>query len=76
MRPERDDERGQGGAPWTRYASLGYEIAGGLVGFILLGYGVDYLFGTAKVGLITGAIIGAIAAMVHIIRRAIELSRL
>lgn len=77
MPPEDDRKRGRTATPsLTRYAGLGMEIAGGLIGFTLLGYGFDYLFDTGRVGTITGATIGAIAAMAHLIRRAIEMSRL
>ncbi len=59
----------------TGYAGLGMELAGGIIGFLALGWWVDYQFGTGKVGLIVGAVLGCIGGMYNFIHQAIELNR-
>ncbi len=73
----RDRQRGFTGSPayLTGYAGLGLELAGGIIGFLALGWWVDYQFGTGKVGLIAGAILGCVGGMYNFIRQAIELNR-
>ncbi len=58
-----------------RYAGLGLELAGGIVGFLLVGLWVDYKFGTAPVGVIVGASIGCVGGFYNFIRQAIRLDR-
>jgi len=58
-----------------RYASLGMEFAGGIAGFVLIGYWIDRSWGTAPKGVVTAAALGCIGGMYVLIRRGYELAR-
>ena len=58
-----------------RFAGMGLELASGIAGCTLLGYGIDYAFGTGKKGVITGAILGCVGGMYHLIKQAIVMDR-
>jgi F0F1-type ATP synthase assembly protein I len=58
-----------------RFGGMGLELAGGIVGFVLIGYLIDWKFNTAPVGLVTGACIGCIGGLYNTIRRAIQMQR-
>lgn len=65
-------------APTTnpyRYASMGLELAAGIVGLTLAGYWVDYHFRTGPWGLIVGAGLGIVGSLYNFIRQALELMR-
>ena len=57
------------------YAGLGAELAGGIAGFVLLGYWLDWYFGIGPTGVVAGGIVGCVGGMVHLIRRAYEMQR-
>lgn len=57
------------------FAGMGLELAGGIVGFVLLGYLIDWKFGTSPVWLVIGATVGCIGGLYNTIRRAIEMQR-
>ena len=50
------------------------ELAAGIAAFTLIGYWVDYKFGTGSVGVITGAIVGSVGGLYAFIRRAIQMA--
>jgi F0F1-type ATP synthase assembly protein I len=54
---------------------LGTELAAGIAGFTLIGYLVDRKFDTGDVGVITGASVGAVGGLYHLIRRSLEMAR-
>jgi F0F1-type ATP synthase assembly protein I len=58
-----------------RYAGLGFEFAGGILGFVLLGYWVDRSFGTQPYGVLAGSILGLIGGTVHLVRRGLGLQQ-
>ena len=78
MEPNRQSGTRAGGPaqpnPW-RYAGLGTELAAGIAGFTLIGYWVDRKFDTGDTGVITGAIVGAVGAFCHLIRRSLQMAR-
>ncbi|MGE0479170.1 MAG: AtpZ/AtpI family protein [Phycisphaerae bacterium] len=75
--PVPRDPRGNQDDPtaWLRYAGMGGELAGAIIGLTLFGYWVDWKFGTAPVGVATGAILGIIGGMYNFLRRAIRLTQ-
>jgi F0F1-type ATP synthase assembly protein I len=50
---------------------MGTELAGGLLVFCLLGYWIDYKFGTRPWGLVIGAILGIVGGLYNLIRVAL-----
>lgn len=74
MQPDRRSAAGQT-AQLFRFATLGLEVGGGLIGFVLAGWLVDRTFGTGKIGTVTGAILGAVGAMYHLITRTVRIQR-
>jgi F0F1-type ATP synthase assembly protein I len=55
---------------YLKYSGLGFELAGSVAVFCLIGYFVDRHWGTSPIGLITGAIIGIIGGMYLLIKEA------
>lgn len=58
-----------------RYAGLGGELAGGIIGFVLVGYWIDLKLQTAPIALVVGASLGCIGGLYHLIRRAYQMQR-
>lgn len=54
---------------------MGMELAGGIAGFLLLGWWIGRQFGRERAGMIVGAVIGCVGGMYNFIRRAIEMER-
>jgi F0F1-type ATP synthase assembly protein I len=53
-------------------ATVGTELAGAVAGGTLLGYWIDWHFGTDPWGLITGASIGIVGGLYNLVRRAVR----
>lgn len=70
--PRSDPAKTSGG---LRYAGMGVELGGAIVGFTLLGYGIDWKFGTAPKGVAIGAILGILGGLYNFFRHAIRLTR-
>lgn len=75
MEQDRERRRIPSGPPVWRYATLGTELAGGLVGFVLLGWAIDRQLGSSPIAVVTTAILGCIGGMVHLIRRAMQMQQ-
>lgn len=58
-----------------RYTGMGAELAGGVIGFVLLGYWIDSIFKTSPVWVTTLATVGCFGGLYNLIRRAILLNR-
>jgi F0F1-type ATP synthase assembly protein I len=58
-----------------RYAGLGTELAGGLAGFVLLGWWIDRSLGSSPKAIVTCAIIGCVGGLYNTIRRAILMQK-
>lgn len=72
--PTHPDQRPR----WIRYAGLGTELVGAVVGLTLLGYWVDHHWGCGPWGMLTGLLIGLVGGMYNLIRgslRAFEPTR-
>ncbi|MBK9127905.1 MAG: AtpZ/AtpI family protein [Phycisphaerales bacterium] len=76
LQPPRAPEPTRGSSTLlVRYASIGFELAAAIVGLALVGYWVDYHFGTGRWGLTIGACLGVVGGLYNFIRQAIELTR-
>ena len=73
-RPEDVNDTGNWPNPW-QYAGLGTELVAGVAGFVLLGYWIDWKYGTRPVALIVGSFLGVVGGLYHFIRKAVELQR-
>lgn len=67
-----DEPRGPRGAdpPLGRLAGMGMELAGGIIGFLLLGWLIGWACGASRTGLIVGAVIGCVGGLYNFIRQA------
>lgn len=61
-------------SPW-RYAGMGMELAGAIVGFTLVGFWVDYHYQSRPVGTLVGAGLGTVGGLYNLIREALAMSR-
>ena len=59
----------------ARYAGMGVELAGAIIGLTLLGLWIDHRFGTKPKGVMIGAAIGIVGGMYNFIRQALELGK-
>lgn len=73
--PSRGDRSPDRVSMW-RYASLGTEFAGGIVGFVLLGWYIDRTYGSSPWALLTCALLGCVGGFYHLIRQGYELQHL
>jgi F0F1-type ATP synthase assembly protein I len=60
---------------YFKYSSVGFELAGGVAVFCLIGYFIDERMGTSPVGLITGAILGIIGGVYLLIKQALIINK-
>lgn len=65
-----------GGPPpgLMRYAGMGLELAGAIIGLTLAGLWIDWQFGTDPWGVLLGASLGIVGGMYNLIRQAMEMS--
>jgi F0F1-type ATP synthase assembly protein I len=52
----------------TRLAGLGFELAGAVAGFALVGYWVGKYYGNPALGLLIGSLLGLVGGMYNLIR--------
>jgi len=57
------------------YGGLGMELAGGILGFVAVGWWVDWKFKIGPVGVIVGSVIGCVGGLYHVVRRAIQMQK-
>lgn len=65
--------RGPGPNPW-RYAGMGMELAGAIVGLTLVGLWIDHRFETNPKGVLICAGVGIVGGFYNFIRQALALS--
>lgn len=58
----------QGMALGQKYFATGLRFAGGVVLFVLLGFGVDRWLGTTPLGVIAGTVAGAVLSFLSVYR--------
>lgn len=73
MPPEKSDLEERQRRFYLHYAGLGLEFAGGITGFVLLGWAVDYWLGSSPIGTIAGSVLGFAGGLYNLIRRAKEI---
>jgi F0F1-type ATP synthase assembly protein I len=73
--PAEPQPPGKDDPGWARYAGMGLELAGAIIGFTLLGYWIDAKFNTAPAGAGIGAALGIIGGMYNFFRQALRLTR-
>lgn len=56
----------------VRYAGLGLELAGGVLGFALFGWWIDRHFETSPWGLLTCAVLGLIGGLYNLVRASLR----
>jgi len=58
-----------------RLASLGVELGAAVAGLTLFGYWIDRHYGSAPIGLISGAVLGLVGGLYNLIRSALRAVR-
>jgi F0F1-type ATP synthase assembly protein I len=58
-----------------RLSSMGGELAFGMIGMVLLGWGIDDLLGSKPIAIITCTIVGVIGSGYNFIRQALVISK-
>lgn len=58
-----------------RYSGMGMELAGGVLGFVALGWWIDRQLSSQPIALVVGAVFGCVGGLYHMVRRAIEMQR-
>jgi F0F1-type ATP synthase assembly protein I len=58
----------------ARYAGMGVELAGAIIGLTLLGYWIDRHYATEPAGVIIGAAVGIVGGLYNFIRQALRLT--
>ncbi len=59
-------------SPWLRLAGLGVELAGAILGFVLVGYWIDRSFDTHPWGLLICALCGLIGGLYNFFRSSLK----
>ena len=59
-------------SPWLRLAGLGAELAGAILGFVLVGYWIDRSFDTSPWGLLICALFGLIGGLYNFFRSSLK----
>lgn len=67
--------QGQPSPGLMRYAGMGVELGGAIIGFTLLGLWIDHRFGTQPKGVMIGAALGIVGGMYNFIRHAMLLMK-
>ncbi len=75
VQPEHDPNAQRERRALLRYASMGVELAGAVIGLTLLGLWIDYRFATGIKATIIGAAVGIVGGMYNFIRRALDLTK-
>lgn len=60
---------------WKRLAGGGIELAGGIVGFTIVGYLFGRYFGSPLWGVLIGSILGVIGGLYNLVRAALNVTR-
>lgn len=68
-------EPGAGGQGGNSLWGVGFELAGAVAGFTLVGYWVDHHFQTHPWGVLIGLVLGLVGGMYNLIRESLAASR-
>jgi len=58
-----------------RLASVGFELAGGIVGFALIGYLLGRYFGSPLWGVLIGSMLGVVGGLYNLVRASLKVTR-
>ena len=53
-------------------AGQGFELAGAVLGFALVGYWIGRYYGDARIGLLIGAVLGIVGGLYNLIRASLR----
>ena len=67
--------QGQPSPGLKRYAGMGVELGGAIIGFTLVGLWIDHRYGTQPKGVMIGAVLGIVGGMYNFIRQAVLLTK-
>ncbi len=67
--------QGQPSPGLMRYAGMGVELGGAIIGFTLVGLWIDHRYGTQPKGVMIGAVLGIVGGMYNFLRQAILLAK-
>lgn len=67
--------QGQPSPGLMRYAGMGVELGGAIIGFTLVGLWIDHRYGTQPKGVMIGAVLGIVGGMYNFIRQAVLLTK-
>ncbi len=59
-------------SPWLRLAGSGMELAGAILGFVLVGYWIDRSFNTHPWGLLICALCGLVGGLYNFFRSSLK----
>jgi len=62
-------------ANWIRYSGIGFELAGAVAGFALLGYWIDRRYGTSPWGILGGVCVGLIGGLYNLVKQSLDAIR-
>jgi len=60
---------------WVRFSGIGFEVAGAVAGFALVGYWIDSHYGSSPKGVLIGSILGIVGGGYNLIRQSLAASR-
>lgn len=60
---------------WTRFAGIGIEFGGVVVGFTLIGLWIDRHYNKSPWGVVIGVTLGLVGGMYNLIRESLKASR-
>ncbi len=60
---------------WLRFSGVGFELAGAVAGFSLLGVWVDRHYGTGPWGVVAGVILGLVGGLYTLVRQSLAAVR-
>ena len=71
-----DKDRDKFSGEYLKYTGVGFEIAGSVAFFCLLGYFFDRHFGTKPTGILIGALVGIIVGTYLLIKEALAINKI
>jgi ATP synthase protein I len=60
---------------WAQLSGVGFELAGAVAGFTLIGYWADRHYGTGPWGLIAGVILGLVGGLYNLVKQSLRAVR-
>lgn len=70
-----DPDAGKPTPKWPRFAGMGMELAGAVLGFCLLGMWIDHRYETDPYGTLICALLGIVGGMYNFIRQTLKVTK-